>query len=374
MSSPVSALLSEIRVLDLSQFTPGPFATLLMSDLGADVIKVEPPHGDPQELDGPLDERGTSLWYQIVNRNKRILRLDLKSEWGRTLLDQLIVVCDVLLESYRPGVLERLGYSRGRLEILNPSLVHCALSGWGQNGPYRLRAGHDNNYQASAGILDVSGTAAEPVAANPPIADFAGALAAFGLINAALFRRERTGKGTFIDIGMADAALALIGADIVAAEAPTPFETRRGLGPYSGGWACFQTYATSCGGYITLGSVESRFWVAFCKKVGKSEWISRQHEQRPQNELTKEVQALFSERTRSEWTTLLQEVETCFHEVLELSEIATNPQVVARQILRVGPDGITDVLLPAWIDGSPPAGRVPLQPYDGDTLLREWSM
>ena len=372
MTGGAAPMLQGIRVLDLSQFIPGPYTTMLLADLGADVVKVEPPHGDPQIADGPLDGDGISLWYRIVNRNKRIVTLDLKSAEGRAVLDRLIGAADVLLESYRPGVLARLGYDTARLEELNCRLIHCALSGWGQTGPYRLRVGHDNNYQAAAGVLDVSGTLDQPVAANPPVADFAGALNAFGLIAAALFRRERTGRGAFIDIGLSDAALALLGPDVAALAQPG-FDTRRGRGPYAGAWACYNTYRCACGGHVTIGALETRFWANFCETVGRPDWITHHNDPRPQTTLIAEVAALIATRSRAEWIADLASIDACFHEVLVLGELTENPQVVARGVLNSGADGIPDALLPAWIDGAPPPARNPYALVAADDIGTSWT-
>lgn len=365
-------MLQGIRVLDLSQFVPGPYCAMLLSDLGAEVVKVEPPHGDPQAKDGPLGDDGISLWYRIMNRNKRIVTLDLKSDDGREIFSRLVAVADVLIESYRPGVLARLGFDAAWLAELNGRLVHCALSGWGQSGPNRLRVGHDNNYQASAGILDVSGTTDRPITANPPIADYAGALNAFAMISAALFRRERTGKGAFIDIGMADAALALLGPEVATLSCPG-FDVRRGRGPYAGGWACYNLYRCGCGGYVSLGALEPRFWSNFCTRVGRPDWISRQDEPRPQSSLIAELSELFSERSRTEWTSMLGAVDACFHEAFELHELAADEQIIARAVLKSGADGIADVLLPAWLDGAPPPERRPYLRTAADDVLNGWA-
>ncbi len=371
MTSEPTPMMQSVRVLDLSQFIPGPYCTMLLSDLGADVVKVEPPRGDPQKVDGPLDDDGVSLWYRIINRNKRIVSLDLKTPEGLAVLDKLIGVADVLLESFRPGVLARLGYGAERLAKLNDRLIHCALSGWGQTGPYRLRVGHDNNYQASVGVLDISGTAAQPITANPPIADFAGALNSFGLIAAALYRRECTGQGAFIDVAMSDVALSFMGPDVASLAQPD-FDTRRGKGPYAGGWACYNTYRCACGGHVTIGALEPRFWANFCKVVGHPEWIARQNDPRPQLDLIGEVASLVATRNRSDWIATLGNVESCFHEVLELGELATNEQVTARQVLIPGDDGIPDVLLPAWLDGSRPPARRPYTPVTAEGVAADW--
>lgn len=366
-----SAFLAGIRVLDLSQFVPGPYASLLMSDLGADVVKVEPPAGDPQRRDGPLDDEGVSLWYRVMNRNKRVVSINLKTDDGRALFDLLVAACDVLLESFRPGVLARLGYPRERLAQLNPTLVHCALSGWGQNGPYRYRAGHDNNYQASVGVLDVAGTGEVPVAANPPIADFAGALQAFALVNAALLRRRDTGEGAYIDIGLADCALSLLGTDLVSVQARA-LDTRRGVGPYAGGWACYNTYECACGGFITVGALEPKFWKEFCQRADRTGWIPRQCEPLPQSALIGEVQAHMRTRTRAAWIEAMEGANACFHEVLSIAELQANPQVLARRVLREGDDGLADALLPAWINGVEPPARQPLRHADPQVIASDW--
>lgn len=372
MSTSRTTWFDGVRVLDLSQFIPGPYATLLLSDLGADVVKIEPPAGDPQRCDGPIGDDGISNWYHVVNRNKRVVLLDLKRVDGKRMFERLLGVADVLLESFRPGVLARLGFSRERIATINPRLIHCALTGYGQTGPDRLRAGHDINYQALAGLLDISGTAAAPVAANPPIADFAGAQMAIGLICAALFARTRNDRGTFIDIAMTDAAVALAGTDLAALDY-ADFDTGRGIGPYAGGWACYNTYRTSCGGHVTLGALEPRFWANFCTLAGRPDWIGRQHEPRPQEELIAEVAALMATRNLAEWTGLFDGTETCFQDAVALSDLAGHPQIAQRRILHRGADRLVDALMPAWIDCAPPPDRRPLAMIDADAIGGIWN-
>jgi crotonobetainyl-CoA:carnitine CoA-transferase CaiB-like acyl-CoA transferase len=172
----IDKFLAGTRVLDLSQFTPGPYATLLLADLGADVLKVEPPKGDPQRFEKPADADGLSAAYKVINRSKAVVTLDLKSAEGKAAFEALLAKADLMLESFRPGVLDRLGFPRERLDAINPQLIHCALSGWGQTGPYRLRPGHDLNYLAFGGGLIGSGTPETPVMTSPTIADYAGGL------------------------------------------------------------------------------------------------------------------------------------------------------------------------------------------------------
>src|SRR5271154_1260330 len=192
---PLRDFLAGIRVLDVSQFIPGPQAALHLADLGAEVVKVEPPGGEPMRVLGPMDPDGVSAFYKLMNRGKTVIELDLKSRDGKAAFADLVAAADVLVESYRPGVLDRLGFDRAALERLNPRLVHVALTGFGQTGPYRLRAGHDINYMALAGGLAASGPAERPAFAYPPTADHASALQAALTAVAALLGRARTGRG-----------------------------------------------------------------------------------------------------------------------------------------------------------------------------------
>ena len=195
------------RVLDLSQYLPGPYATRLLADFGADVIKIEPPGGDPMRSFIFLDVDGLSPLYKQINAGKTVVRLDLKSESGRSRFTELVKVADVLLESYRPGVMERLGFSTAHLRALNPRLVHCTLSGFGQDGPAGQRAGHDLTYMALSGMLHHTGTQETPVIPFPPISDYASSQQAVNLILAALLRRERQGEGCIIDTSIFETVL-----------------------------------------------------------------------------------------------------------------------------------------------------------------------
>lgn len=365
-------LLQGVRVVELSQFVPGPYATLLLADLGADVVKVEPPMGDPQRTDGPIDKDGLAAWYKLVNRNKEIVVIDLKTEQGKSEFDNLLRNADVLMESYRPGVLSRLSYDSARLAELNPGLVHCALSGWGQTGPLRSKAGHDINYQALAGVLDSTGTRDRPVIATPPIADYAGAMFSFGLICAALHSRNATGRGCYIDVAMADAALALMGTELTAA-AFSGFDPRRGLGPYTGGAANYNVYQTADGGHITVGAAEAKFWQKFCTLVGKPEWIARQNDPLPQEGLIGEVAALMATKHGDSWIDLLGEHDVCVEKVLRLDEVHEAPQVQDRRVLQVSEDKLSDTLMPAWIDDAPPPPRRPLTETTAELVWHRWN-
>ena len=365
--------LAGVRVLDLSQFTPGPYATLMLADLGADVLKVEPPAGDPQRIDGPLDSDGVSAWYKLMNRGKTVVRLDLKSAEGREAFAELLSMADVLLESYRPGVMDRLGFPRERLLGINPELVHCALSGWGQIGPYRLRVGHDLNYMAFGGGLAASGTAETPVMTSPPVADFASGLFAALAAVAALVGRKGRRRGAFLDVSLAETVLAWLSSDLTAALRPG-FEPRRAANASNGGLACYQIYRTADDRFLTLGIVEEKFWRNFCQAVGRSDWLPRQWEPMPQHGLIAELAALFRARPLGHWESLLSSIDTCFHAVLDHGEIRRHPHVAARRMVASegGRDPFVEVLFPAWVDGEPPSARRPLREVSVAGALEAW--
>lgn len=367
--------LDGVRVLDLGQYVPGPFAALQLADMGADVVKVEPPGGDPMRRLGRVDGDGLSPLYRVMNGGKTVVRLDLKSEAGRSAFETLLRAADVLVESYRPGVLDRLGFDRARLESLNPGLVHCAITGWGQTGPYRLKANHDLNCMALAGGLTGSGTVETPVIAWPPTSDYASAVQAAAVIAGALVRRGRTGQGAFIDMSMAEAVLAWQSGGMTAAARPD-IAPRRGTGLLNGGAACYQIYRTKDGCFLTLGNLEDKFWIAFAEAAGHPEWGPRQWEPMPQDGLIAEVAAVVATATLAEWEDRLAAVDDCHHAVVPLADLPDHPQVAARVMVqrRESADGpLFEALFPAWIDGRAPDGRAPLEEIAADVAVRRWS-
>ena len=364
--------LTGVRVLDLSQYLPGPFATQILADLGAEVLKVEPPVGDPMRTFLWTDDDGLSPWYKQVNAGKKLLRLDLKDEAGHSALEKLVSAADVLLESYRPGVMERLGFGAERLRRLNPCLVHCALSGFGQTGPYRLRGGHDITYVALSGMLDLTGTVEEPVVPFPPLCDYAGGKQAATAILAALLRRARTGKGAQIDISLFETALSW---QTIALNAARREEGGFGRGRdlLTGGAACYRLYRTLDDRYVALGAIEDKFWEAFCTAVDRPDWVVRQHEPLPQTGLIEEVQALFADWPLAHWQDLLGEVDCCFEAVLRHAEVPAHPQVRQRQLVAEENErGAATVLFPAWIDGRPPPPRPAAKEVQKNEILAQW--
>ncbi len=338
--------LAGVRVLDLSQYIPGPYASLLLADLGAQVLKIEPPGGDPMRALGPRDVDGISPLWKAMNAGKTVLELDLKDAAGAALLAELLAKADVLVESYRPGTLDRLGFGRARLDALNPRLVHVALSGYGQTGPWRLRAGHDINYMATGGGLWASGTAEAPQIAHPPTADFAAAQFAAFAACAALVGRATSGNGAYIDASLADTVAGWQG-PLLAQHGRPGFDQSRAAGLLNGGAAFYRVYACA-DGHVTLGAIEPKFWANFCVAVGRPDWTARQDEPLPQTALIGELEALFRTRTRAGWETLLGPVDCCFAVVLEPAEMAAHPQIANRGTL---------ARFPAWLDGAAPRAR-----------------
>jgi alpha-methylacyl-CoA racemase len=364
--------LSDIRVVDLSQYLPGPFATQMLADLGALVVKVEPPTGDPMRRINLVDCDGMSPAYKLVNAGKTIVRLDLKEAGDRRAFEQLIAHADILLESYRPGTLDRLGIGRARLTELKPDLIHVALSGWGQTGPYRLRAGHDLNYMALGGGLAGSGTAGTPVIAHPPTADHATAQQAVLAVLAALFDRQRTGQGAYLDVSLMETVLGWQSWSMTLA--------RRGMAParggdlLNGGAAFYQIYRTADDRFISLGAIEEKFWATFCSTLDQPDWIARHSDPLPQTTLIADVAALIGSRPLADWSERFAGVDCCLEPVLDPTEVPAHPHVEARgQVVETaGPNPLTQVLLGLRIDDAPPPDRIPLRETDIETLLQDW--
>ena len=366
----LSNCLAGLRVLDLSMYIPGPLATLWLSDLGAEVVKIEGPAGDPMRVIGPVDADGTTPFYKLANRNKTVVSLDLKSEAGKRLFAAMIGHADVMLDGFRPGVLDRLGFGAARLAELNPRLIACRLSGYGGTGPFADRAGHDVTYLAASGMLAANGPAERPIMPYPPLADHAGAMLAVNSILAALLRRSTTGKGASIDVSLTEAALSWMAGVLTIGQ--------RWGGPgreadlLNGGAAHYRIYRTRDDRFAAIAAVEDKFWRGFCEAVGHDEWIHRHDEALPQTELIAEMEALFASRTLAEWTALLEPVNCTFEPVLEPHEVPNHPHHRARDFVQVGEDGIVDVLLPIMMEGARVRSRRPFSEQDAEAVLAGW--
>ena len=371
--------LKGIRVLDLSQYLPGPMATRILADLGADVLKVEPPEGDPlrhmNPVSGQQESGAGDRFYRSVNAGKSVIRIDLKSSDGRSSFESLVRRANVLLESYRPGVLERLGFGRDQLKTLNPNLIHCALTGYGQSGPRANDAGHDIGYAALTGGLAVSGATNMPSFNWPPVVDHAGAQQAAISMLGALAARGRDGdtKGCFIDLALTDSYLAWQDWGLTAAHTGVSADhPQRGGDLLNGGAACYRLYRTSDERFIALGALEAKFWRNFCEAVGKPDWATRQQEPLPQTSLIADVSELVAARSLAYWSDLLSGVDCCFQAVLEYSETIEDDHVKQRKLLQID-DDFLQVLFPAHIDGSPPQERAPVLDVTLSQIINNWS-
>jgi alpha-methylacyl-CoA racemase len=330
----VSLPLEGLRVLDLSRLLPGGFCSLLLADLGAEVLKVEDTGmGDYLRWSTPAYEgaeqgAGSALFLSL-NRNKTSIRLNLKSDEGREILLKLARDHDVLLESFRPGVLDRLGVGYERLRSENPGLVYCAISGYGQDGPYRDRSGHDMNYLGLIGLLGMTGEPdGPPVQSAGQIADLGGGalMAAFGIL-AALRERDRSGEGQLVDVSMADGALSWL-AMLAARYFADGVAPGRGEYQLAGSLLCYRPYRCS-DGWVTLGALEPKFWQAWCRGVGREDLVEQQF-QPPGSAAHEEVEQVFLSRTRDEWQAFAGEHDCCLEPLLGLDEALESELVRAR--------------------------------------------
>jgi crotonobetainyl-CoA:carnitine CoA-transferase CaiB-like acyl-CoA transferase len=327
--------LAGITVIDFTRLLPGAACSLVLADLGATVIKVEEPdRGDYWRWEeprlGPYGARFTAL-----NRSKRSVAVDLKSDEGRAAARRLAKDADIVLEGFRPGVADRLGIGWQSLSELNPRLIYCSISGYGQSGPLRDKAGHDLNYLGLTGMLELCGEAGRPpFNPGPPVGDLGGgswpALAAIGF---ALFQRQNTGRGQFIDISIYDGLMYWMATSALEALANgTP--PQRGVDPVLGGAAWYRTYATADDRAMVVGAYEPKFWARFCTLIGLPEFIDRQDEGPDgQAEMAQQIAAVFRTRSLEEWRTLFDQEDCCVSPSLTVLEALTSEHTAARGIL-----------------------------------------
>lgn len=370
-----------IRILDLSRLLPGAYCSLLFADLGAEVIKVEEPGlGDYARATRPYwGESGIGTYFLLLNRNKKSLSLNLKAAAGKEVFRRLVRTADVVLESFRPGVMERLGLGWEALRALNPRLVYCAISGYGQDGPYRDLVGHDINYMGYAGALSVTGPrGGAPLMPGVQVADLGGGslLAAFG-IAAALHHRRESGEGQFVDASMTDGVVSwlapYLGPFFATGEVPGRGEER-----LNGGWACYQVFEAADGRHLTIGALEPKFWANLCRLLGREDLVSLQYaEGKTRDRVEAELRAIFRTRPRDEWVRLLHTADVCAGPVLTMDEVVRDPQLVHRGLFQevrhpaLGP--VPQVGFPVRLSATP--GRVEAPPPElgghTDELLKE---
>ncbi len=351
--------LAGLRVLDLAHLLPGEFAAMWLGDLGADVIKVEVPEvADSRQLAIPRDP--ANPYRAALNRNKRSLTLNLKDPRGPEILRRLVATADVLLEGFRPGVMDRLRVGYDALRAVNPRLVYCSISGFGQDGPYRLRPGHDSNYLALAGLLAFNrGSDDRPHLLPVQLADVGGgAMPAVVAILAALIARQQTGEGQYLDVAMLDGALAWTYLLLPLSRHPALADLGAGIGMLTGDALCYNVYETKDGRYLSLAALEPKFWRAFCDAIQRPDLLphalntGKGAAQRLAN-----LRALFKTRTLAEWLSLLDPEETCIAPLLTLDEMMDDPQVVHRDQIFTDDFGTPHARFPARFSDTPASVR-----------------
>jgi crotonobetainyl-CoA:carnitine CoA-transferase CaiB-like acyl-CoA transferase len=315
--------LSGITVIDLSRLLPGPYCSMILADHGARVIAVE---SKQFMADG--------LFINTVNRNKEHMSLNLKSEVGKQIFLRLFEKADVMLEGFRPGVVDRLGVDYERMRKVNPKIIYCSITGYGQDGPMRDRVGHDVNYLSYAGVLNLIGEPDRPPSIpGMPIADIAagGMNAAIGIL-LALFAREKTGRGQYIDISMTDGMVAFLPVALFFQQL-TGQDPRRADAMLSHRYACYNTYETADGRYLSIGAVENRFWKTLCEHFGVPQYTSLQYDDSGRNEILHFMRATFKKKTLAEWDAELADLEICYGRVQTFSEMLADPLFREREMI-----------------------------------------
>jgi crotonobetainyl-CoA:carnitine CoA-transferase CaiB-like acyl-CoA transferase len=326
--------LESVRILDLTRLLPGGYATLLLADLGADVVKVEEPgKGDYIRWTPPL-VGDFSTGHIALNRNKRSITLNLRTDGGRDVFVRLVERFDVVVESFRPGVMDRLGLGYEKLRDKNPRLVYCAITGYGQDGPRAQTAGHDANYASYAGMLSIVGEEGRrPVIPGVQVGDLGGGgMAAVIAILTALVRRGRTGDGDFCDVSMTDGIvswLSIHASEYFAGGKP-PERERMHL---SGAYPCYRVYPAS-DGWISIGALEPQFWAALCEAIDRIDLIGDAFAQGERRDVVvRELEGLFSSRSRDEWMKLFDGKDVCVAPVNDFSEAFADEQVRHREMV-----------------------------------------
>lgn len=328
--------LKSIRVLDLTRLLPGPYCTMLLADFGAEVTKVEQPGlGDYARFIGPKSSGGSSAFFNSLNRNKQSVTLDLKTKSGKEALLKLVDETDVLIESFRPGVMEKLGLDYATLKKRRPELIYCAITGYGQTGPYKDLPGHDLNYLSYAGLLDLMGPRdGDPVVPGTTIADIAGgALPATVGILMSLIHRQKTGEGQYVDISMMDGVISLL-QTVLPDYLTSGNLPKRGSQLLDGGYANYNIYQTKDERYLAVGAVEEKFWVNFCTTINRTDLIPLLNAPlHKQHQLKADIQKVIMTKSLAEWVDAFSNIEACVSPVNTLEEMVNDPQVIAREMI-----------------------------------------
>ncbi|MDX2093206.1 MAG: CaiB/BaiF CoA-transferase family protein [Kofleriaceae bacterium] len=353
---PLADALTGIRVLDLSRLLPGPFLTMVLADMGADVVKIEDPRVGDYLRAFPPAKGGVSGRYLAVNRGKRSLALDLKQPAARDAFLKLVEQADVVVESFRPGVMAKLGLAYETLAARNPKIIVCSISGYGQTGPYVERAGHDLNYIALSGVLAMGGLAGgAPMMPGVQIADIAGgALWSATAILGALVGRHRTGRGTHLDISMAEGALTLLTAELGNLDCGV--KPTRGTETLNGGLACYSIYRTKDDRFLAVGALEPKFWIALNTAIGRTPNVAEIVGNASEQAKTRTALAdVFATKTAAEWNEILGKHDCCVEIVTEVDELPEHPLHKQREVFfsMDGGDGVGTIMQTRTPIGAP---------------------
>ncbi|PLT35514.1 CaiB/BaiF CoA-transferase family protein [Bacillus sp. V5-8f] len=336
------SLLEGVRILDFSTLLPGPYATMMLADLGADVLRIESHVRKDDTRSFPPFVNGVSAAHGQLNRSKKSMSLDLKKPEAVDIVKGLVQDYDIVLEQFRPGVMDRLGVGYDALKAVNPRIIFCSLTGYGQTGPYRDRAGHDNNYLSISGIMGYSGRKETgPTPIGTQVADIAGgSLHSIIGILSAIIHRQKTGEGQWLDISMTDSCFtmnAMLGAGFVATGMNQPERESMILN----GGSFYDFYETSDGRYFSVGSLEPKFFASLCEAIGRPDLVQTAMKQSEEGirSLKTALKHIFREKTFAEWKEIFSQREACVEPVLDFAEACGHPQISAREMIVEVPDG-----------------------------------
>jgi crotonobetainyl-CoA:carnitine CoA-transferase CaiB-like acyl-CoA transferase len=360
--------LDGIRVLDLSLFLPGPHFSMMMADHGAEVISLEPPGGEPVRNIG-LKQNEESVWFRNVYRGKKSININLKSEEGKQAFFKLCETCDVIIEAFRPGVVERLGIDYNAVKAINPSIVYCSISAYGQTGPKRLNPAHDLSIQADSGAVSINeGLDGQPAQPAMPVADMAGSLMAFSGVLMALISQKNTGEGDYLDISMQDSLVSwyanVMGPPFSENRSPAPKEERSW-----GGSAMYNLYKTSDNKSLTLGGSEIKFAHNLLVALGREDLVElcKLPPGKDQDPVKHFLQKTFVKQPLNYWQTFLENVDVCWAPVRELNEAIRDEHLVHREMFLTDTDGNNHLGVPIKFKNEPAEPNFDLPSFSGDT-------
>jgi crotonobetainyl-CoA:carnitine CoA-transferase CaiB-like acyl-CoA transferase len=327
--------LDGLKVLDLTRHPPGSFCTLILADYGAEVLKVEDPEGGDYTRWSEPKAKKLSSSFLALNRNKRSMKLNLKEEKGKEIFLKLVRDYQVIVEGFRPGVPKRLGIDYESVRKINPSIIYCSITGFGQNGPYTRKVGHDINVMGIGGILEITGKKdGPPIIPGVQVADLNGSLMATIGILMSLVQMTKTGRGNYVDISMLDSVIFWLAMVVSRFAIEKKIPEREGM-MLNGKCLCYRIYRTRDDKFVTLGAIEKKFWSNFCKAIGREDLIEHQFTDVTQEKnLLEEVERIFLTKTQEEWLNYFDNFEICHGPVKNLNELFSDPQVVFRNMIQ----------------------------------------